>query len=482
LEVLEGEWLAITGPNGSGKTTLALALAGLQPVRAGTLNLNGEPLAPGAEARRHVAAILQEPGSQMLCGSVIEEIASAAESLGTSEIEARARALRWAEKLGITDLDRDPATLSPGQQQLVLWAAAFTQLPSLLVADEACAHLDDQARERVVAGLEELLSHGLSVVWVTQSEAELAQADRVLELENGVLGPRSEPRGREPKTSGDFEPGLGIGRLALLRLVPGRGDVRVQVEEAMEIVIPPTGIIVVTGPNGSGKTTLLECLAGLVDRPEVAISWERTKGPESGASRDPGDDPGPLLVGERPEQLVFLERALDELIHTAVARGTPPSATRARARQILDTLGIASLANENRRMWSLSTGEKRLVALVAALLSPSNLLLLDEPTAGLDRNRCEVMANLVQLRATRSAVVIATQDLLWAGGLAGAWFYLGTRDHGRGDHRDGRAPKSRFRLAMSEKRIDRPMSDGLAYSVLGSTVSPLKTPGSAPQL
>jgi energy-coupling factor transporter ATP-binding protein EcfA2 len=403
LEVRRGEWVAITGANGSGKTTLALALAGLLPRRAGALALEGAPLEAGSPGRARIAVVLQEPGLQLTQDNVRDEIAFGAMNLGAADADARRDGERMARRLGLGDeLERRPTELSAGRQQMVLLAAALAARPALLVADEACAHVDAAGRERALDEVRAAARDGVAVVWVTQEPAELRRADRGYEMSGGRL------RELDPMT----KPAPGEGRAvaqAITASARSSGDVlvRVLIPPDLELAIPTTGIVALTGPNGAGKTTVLESLAGVSERLGVAVRW---------GSAPPAP---PLLVGELPERQIFAERVADEIAHAAVARGRPRSAVLEEALRHLAVLGLGPEFLE-RRTWSLSSGEKRLVLTVGGLVAPAGLLLLDEPTCGLDPGRREALGILVRSHATRGPVLLATQDLEWLRHLAEA--------------------------------------------------------------
>jgi energy-coupling factor transporter ATP-binding protein EcfA2 len=419
LEVGAGEWLGITGANGSGKTTVALALAGLAPVQSGRILIDGAPLAPGSPTRTRVAAILQEPGSQLLTDRVIDEVALTARNLGTPRDQAIERAVQIADRLGIRELEQNPAALSVGRQQVVLLAAALVSKPSVLVADEALAHVDATSRADLLSLLREEVGSGLTLVWVTQSADELSRADRALELTRaGLIQWRKQPS-QGPREAGAviFVPAIGR-----VRITPNKQNrSRIRVNHEVDLPIPGTGVVLVTGANGAGKSTLLECIAGALDQPEVEVLWGTQT---SGAKSKPKGEFGPLLVGERPETQIVHEQVEDELCHAAVARGMARAEALDLACELLKTLPLGAELM-SRRTWSLSLGEKRVVLSVGAMIAPAVLLALDEPTAGLDEARSEFMANLVQRRATNGPVFVASQDTEWMAKVGGERFDLG---------------------------------------------------------
>ncbi|HET7225619.1 MAG TPA: ATP-binding cassette domain-containing protein [Candidatus Eisenbacteria bacterium] len=392
LALAPGECLAILGPNGSGKSTLALALAGLLAARAGRVTFEGLAIGPHEPPARRagIAALLQDPSHQLLQPTVAEEAAFAARNLGAPDADAHG--LAWLERLGIAALAwRDPRLLSAGQQQLVLLAAALAARPRLLVADEPLSHVDAGRRTLALAALEERRRAGLAIVWVGGHEA----ATHTLALGRDTApGP---PRAARTE---------GTAAALVLRVSPARaaGDScgpHVATDESLEIEIAERGVTALLGPNGSGKSVLLSCAAGLVSIPQVEVRWV-------GSPVQP-----PVLSPQYPEEQIFEERAGDELVYGAIARGVPRGRAEAQAH---DTLSAAGLAPEtwDRRTWTLSGGEKRWLAAAATLLTPAGLVLLDEPTAGLDPARREALAGLILRFCSEVPVVIATQDRAFA--------------------------------------------------------------------
>lgn len=442
LDVAAGEWLAVTGANGCGKTSLALAVAGLWPVARGTVQLNGQAVRPDRpDSRRRIAAVLQDPASQILHSTVAKELAFAVSNLGAGERVAEDGAREWARRLDLEPaLDRDPATLSAGEKQRVLVAAALATRPDLLVLDEASAHMDAVARAAVMRAVRAETRRGMAVLWVTQEAEEVANADRRLDLVNG--GRAADPDRPTDSAEGPAAPGpappdprapqttrAAAGSVAMtIRIAANRplAGPAVSVERAVEWELRPGSPVVLLGPNGSGKSVILERAAGLIEARQVACV------------ADEGVAHAPILAGQHPELHVFGGTVEEELVWAAVHRGAPRAGARAEAIRLLQALGLPRDLL-GRRSWEISSGERRMVHVVSALVAPAGLLLLDEPTCGLDPGRRQTMIAIVASRTRATASLIATQDDTW------------TRIAGVRIERLGRDPQS---VASPSKKTD----------------------------
>lgn len=409
LELGAGEWVTLSGANGCGKTSLLLALAGLWPARSGALLFEDLPFSPDVSGQRRarLAVILQDPSSQLLQPTVREELAFSAVNLGHPWNEVAREVGRWSDRLGLAgDLERDPQQLSAGRQQLVLLAAALISQPTLLLADEPAAHLDSATRRLVLELTRGEVDRGLSVVWVTQDAAEAAAADRALSLGDG------EPPGSDPVALvADAPPGP----LLTLRVSPwdGRNGPAVRTPVALEIPVARTGLTALEGPNAVGKSVLLAVAAGILRLEQVQV----VGGPDPGAP--------PILSSQYPELEIFEEQAGDEVIYAAVSRGVPRAEALGQAAGLLDRLGLGAAGFLERHTWGLSGGEKRLLSLVAGLIAPASLHVLDEPTAGLDARRRRALAGIVGELARSAALLVASQDGAWLDGLAASRLRLG---------------------------------------------------------
>ena len=411
FEVGRGEWLAVTGSNGCGKTTLALAAAGLVPPAKGSIEWCGLPatLRAARPGFGPVMAVLQDPSTQLLQPTVAEELRFTAANLGHDLAMVEREVSRIASRLGLDGSSRlDPQLLSAGGQQLVLIAAALVCGPGLLVADEPCAHLDAGGRARVLELVEAERSRGLTVVWVTQSAEEAARAGRTLELAG------SPPTPARPAAV------LAEGAVALevhIASDPGGDGPRIRTAQPLDLEIRSPGLLALWGPNGSGKSVLLGSLCGLVTCDQISLRTSHHR--RSGAAA------APLLVSQYPELMVFQDRVDEELAFAAVSRGLSRASALEHGASLLRALELNPERLIGRSVWDLSTGEKRLVELVAGLIAPAGLLALDEPTGGLDPFRRSVLADLVRNRAERGAIVVASQDPEWIGSLGCRSFDLG---------------------------------------------------------
>jgi energy-coupling factor transport system ATP-binding protein len=408
LEIRPGELVCMLGPSGSGKSTLLRALAGLVPHFHGG-QFSGQVEVDGRDTRRArpsdlagtVASVFQDPEDQVVFTIVENEVAFGLENVGTAPARIHDRALDALRAVGADHLvGRRTHELSSGELQRVCVAAGLALSPKLLLLDEPTSQLDHDAAEAVLDFAAEL---GCAVVVSEQRPAlPLERADRVLFLDQGrvaldagrddALGWLASERPaflpREPVHLETAVRGETVARIEGAAYGHGSRLVRVP-----DLELRRGEIVALTGPNGSGKTTLAKLLAGLLEPTQGLV--DRT-----GRAAYMSQDPGRYVVAERADE--------------EVALGVDGDLPRARA--ALQLVGLRGF--ERRHPRDLSSGERERLALAAVLVTEPDVLILDEPTRGMDPERKLELAALLRLQAGDRATLVVTHDLLFAADVA----------------------------------------------------------------
>ncbi|MBA2475675.1 MAG: ATP-binding cassette domain-containing protein [Actinobacteria bacterium] len=405
LELRAGERVALLGPSGSGKSTLLRALAGLVPHFHGG-RFEGRVEVAGRDTRRArpaelagtVATVFQDPEDQIVLTRVGNEVAFGLENVGVppAEIWPRAgRALAAVDAVHLTG--RRTAEVSGGELQRVCLAAALALRPRLLLLDEPTSQLDPDGAERFLAALDGL---DCAVVLSEQRvERALELAERVLFVEDGrILLDAS--RAAALRWLAERRPAYAAGAAGVeLELDARPGGAVVQVTDAEFAYRPGLGvlggasltvergeIVALEGPNGSGKTTLAKIAAGLLQAQAGTVT-------RRGRAGYLPQDPGRYLVAER---------AIDEV-------GLSVGGDRERAASALARAGLSWAAERHPR--DLSSGERERLAIAAVAVAEPDLLVLDEPTRGLDPERKVELAEwLLDYAAQGRGVLVATHD------------------------------------------------------------------------
>jgi energy-coupling factor transporter ATP-binding protein EcfA2 len=396
LGVAAGQCVVIRGPNGSGKTTALRCLCGLIPHLYagdydGTVRVDGIVTheAPLWQTTSRIGTLLQNPLGSMITGAVADELQLGLQFEELSFREREARVTRVAETFGITGLfDRDPRTLSGGEQQRVLLAAALARDPAMLLLDEPSMRLDNRAVDTLVGQLEALLRAGKGIVVLDHDAVHesLGGARRVELTSVETCGALGNP-------DLDWLKGPGTCRLALDGV--GVRQRRAVMLDGISMSIEGGEVVAVMGPNGAGKTTLLRALAGLC-RHEGTITVEGNGRPDM------------AMIFENPDLQFFCPTVREELAHVRAPLGEREY------RSLVDAFGLARF--ENTPPLLLSEGEKKRLSIALAIAArPAHGFLLDEPTLGLDfANRRHVGAVLEFLAGKGFACVVATHDSAWA--------------------------------------------------------------------
>jgi len=409
LEVEPGEVVALLGPSGCGKSTLLRALAGLVPHFhggrfAGRVEVAGHDTrhTRPAELAGSVATLFQDPEDQVVFTRVAAEVAFGLENVGTPSARIGPRVAQALAAVGTAHLAARPvAELSGGELQRICLASVLALEPQLLLLDEPTSQLDLEGAEEAI----ELAKVAGAAVVVSEQRPDrvLGACDRVLFLERGhiVLDARREEalawlaRHRPawvPRQA--LLPGSGPAPVPCCRVEHvsfSYGETHVLEDASLEI--GRGEVVTLVGPNGSGKTTLAKVAAGLLE-PNVG-SVDR-----NGRACYLSQDPGRYLVRERADEEVAL-----------AVRGDL-----ARAREALRGVGLAGF--EARHPRDLSSGERERLALAAVLVAEPDLLVLDEPTRGVDPERKDELAALLRAQAHTRATLVVTNDLVFAAAVA----------------------------------------------------------------
>jgi energy-coupling factor transporter ATP-binding protein EcfA2 len=403
LEIEAGEFVALLGASGSGKSTLLRALAGLVPHFHGG-RFAGRVLVGGHDTRKTdpaqlagtVATVFQEPEEQVVFTRVLGEVAFGLENLGTPPAQIVPRALRALQTVGAEHLAERPiAELSGGELQRVCLASALALEPELLLLDEPSSQLDPEAARAI---FEYARAQGCAVVVAEQRpELPLEFADRVVFMRDGAVVDDLPPAWTERPAPAEAAslPGADVVGLAVVSFAYPGGP-PVVVEQSLSLR-RGEGVALV-GPNGSGKTTLAKLAAGLL----VPSAGRVTR---VGRAAYLSQDPGRFLVAET----VLAEVAL--------------AAGRERARRCLAELGLLAFADRHPR--DLSSGERERVAIATVLAIEPDLLVLDEPTRGVDPERKAELAELLRTQASSRATLVVTHDRTFATAVADRTVVLG---------------------------------------------------------
>ena len=461
LSVEKGEYVVLCGASGSGKTTLLRHLKSvLTPYgqRSGEILFDGKPLdsVSQLEQAAKIGFVMQDPDDQIVTDKVWHELAFGLESVGTDPKTMRLRVAEMASYFGIQSwFHKDVATLSGGQKQLLNLASIMAMQPEVLILDEPTSQLDPIAASDFLNTVRKINIELGTTILITEHRLEdiYHAADRVVVMERGCVAANGDPRTvgallrrqgspmlaalptpvrvffsadgegtcpltvREGRTwltktfadrkltdtEPEMEPVMTTGEAPALKLK----EVWFRYEkdspdvlQSMDLTVPKGSMFAIVGGNGAGKSTTLKTIAGICKpyRGSVEIFGKNIKKYKAGELfRD--------CVGMLPQdpKSLFVRRTVREELEEMNGDGQ-------KIREIAQLCQISHLMDNH--PYDLSGGEQQRTALAKVLLTEPRLLLLDEPTKGLDNFfKIRLAEMLCKLKERGITIVMVSHDV-----------------------------------------------------------------------
>lgn len=458
----KGEFVLIAGASGSGKTTLLKHLKKeLSPIgkRSGERLYKGQPfstLTP-IQSAKEVGMVFQNPDNQIVMDTVMGELAFALENCGCAPDIINKRIAEMVSFLGFQHLIEESIhTLSAGQKQMINLASVLILQPELVLLDEPTAQLDPVATRDFLTLLKRVQEElGMTII-ISEHRLDdvLPLATRLIFMESGKISYEDKPQRGVLQLAKTAPSKLFIPQIPRLFIELGKGECYFTVNEGqrnlptfkpvqpveipanvekeqeanliakkltfqyeaqgrcilreLSLSLPKQGSLALVGKNGTGKSTLLLVLAGLLK-------------PRRGKVRIDKQAILKLDLATRYQKIGYLSQnpsyhfANDTVLAEFVERGAQLALkdTKKTAQKMLEKLEIEHLALRN--PFDCSGGEQQLIALGITLLSNPQILLLDEPTKGLDPVRKATLGiYLKELEKEGVLIIVATHDLEFA--------------------------------------------------------------------
>jgi energy-coupling factor transport system ATP-binding protein len=470
FQINTGEHIAIVGANGSGKTTLARHLNALLLPDSGSVAIMGldtKERTNHLKIHQSIGMVFQSPQEQMIATSIEEDVAFGPENLGLSTPEIQHRVRDSLEQVGMWDQrERSPLNLSAGQMQRVGLAGILAMQPACVIFDESTAMLDPFGREDVARIIETLKQSGITVIMITHFMEEASLAERIIGLYQGKLQfdgsphalftndtlvrsmnldkprvlwfaqqltpwiptiksplnieqfnkqiePRATPQLFKPLGDQHFfrnnQENLVIGSHISFSYLQNTLLAH-QALQDINFSVQTGSVHGLIGATGSGKSTLLQHLNGLyipqtgtlkvgpfdVNQETDLLQLRRYTG----------------MVFQNPNYQLFEQYVGDEIAYGLKVLGITGSELRERVKLAMSQVGLDFDEFKDRMTFALSGGEKRKVALASTLVLDPSLMLLDEPTAGLDPiARREILGQMVRVHHEGKTLVVSSHQL-----------------------------------------------------------------------
>ncbi len=471
LDIQRGELVVLMGRTGSGKSTLCYALNGLVPQFiqgdfVGTVMVQGQPTtqSPVWEQANRVGMVFQDFETQLVSTNVEAELRCALEAQGgtrtfVNEESFREHIRHLLNLVGLSGLERrDPFSLSGGQRQRLVVASVLVREPQVIVMDQPLTDLDPEGRQQFILLLEELRAKGITVVIAEHGVEALMKADRVYVLDEGEMIWQGTPR--DILSRPELAERYGVNPYPLAACFQGHGAqaLPATVEEAWQradtlgltIVAPQlheTGsdivqsessahvlelsnvsahyqpdvpalsqvslsfrageFVAILGQNGSGKSTLAKLCNGLLLPSEGRVLVLGNDTQQTGVGRLSS------IVGyvfQNPDHQIFAETVSKEIAFGAQNVGCSPDECEARVTEALQAVGLTGA--EDRDPFSLTKGERQRVAVASILAAKPQILIVDEPTTGLDAEESARMLNMMRmLNQQGHTILMITHDM-----------------------------------------------------------------------
>ena len=413
----KGSYVAIVGYNGCGKSTLARLLCGLELPESGSIEI---------EENNRIGIVFQSPKDQLVSGGVSRDTAFGAQNLGLAAGEVE---LRVIESLNIVDmLDRassSTSALSLGQTQKIALSGVLALRPEILILDEAVSMLDPLSRSEILEFLRYWHKCGNTIIQITHDLETLADADTVLGMEDGrvffygtknafmedeanvsrICG-TSLPKNKRKKNISENEIALSLRDLSYVHEKstsnePSGGAKKSGADNKehgifdINLDFYKGSLTALTGASGAGKSTLMEVCAGLMKADSGSLYCRSSQ--------------RPIIAQQNAQAALFESFAADDVAFGPRNRGICGAELKEIVERSMNQAAIPFEKFGERHTFELSGGEQRRLSIAGILAMNSDVVMFDEPTAGLDSpSRDEVMALLKRLAAEGKTVIFST--------------------------------------------------------------------------